>query len=493
MVLKVSRVSPLRGVLRRGDVLVAVDGVPVAGDGTVLYRGYERMSFDYIFSLKHRDEPCTLTYLRRGAPGSAAPYTLQEATVKLRPVPSLVPSTGYDLQPRYLVFGGLVCVPLTVPYLQEFGKDWFSQAPKDLVDLTGQPLLFPGHEAVVMSQVLPDASTAGYNMIDAQLKRADGVMLRSLTHLRDVVTRALGRAALRREVLALVDQHGAAVLQHALPAASRCGADADAGAAPAPVAGEADAEVVAAAARVRSLLALLSELLAVSADPTGPAQVADAAVSGRSLADQHARYLAALRAANALAPAPLDPAAAPAELFSGLLDEDSPFKAYLGPRAAAPAPIGYDAGRDGLLLASNSEFVQQEAEPVPGAPAAPAAEAPAARLGSDNPYNLHPAAAYTFAAADAAPAPAADAAAQWTAPAPAAGSVVTRAALQAVFGRDAPPADAAELLSGGRGGDALVLELGDARTIVLDAASAAERHEEIVVKHNIPYDEFLGN
>lgn len=49
MILKTSLVSSCHGVLQRGDLLVAVDDCPIANDGTVLYRGYERIALDYLY------------------------------------------------------------------------------------------------------------------------------------------------------------------------------------------------------------------------------------------------------------------------------------------------------------------------------------------------------------------------------------------------------------------------------------------------------------
>ena len=174
----VHRTSPCFGHLRRYDVLLAVDDHPIAGDGSVHFRGYERIGFDYLISLKYSGDPCKITFLRRRSPGSAGvagsgsggaalPITastpateveVMERTVDMRPVRHLVSGHGYDKTASYYVFGGMVFVPLSMPYLHEFGKDWYQQAPRDLVQLAVHGnVAFSSQEVVVMTQVLPDA------------------------------------------------------------------------------------------------------------------------------------------------------------------------------------------------------------------------------------------------------------------------------------------------------------------------------------------------
>jgi hypothetical protein len=38
------------------------------------------------------------------------------------------------MEPSYMIFGGLVFVPLTQPFLHEWGTNWYTAAPRELVD-----------------------------------------------------------------------------------------------------------------------------------------------------------------------------------------------------------------------------------------------------------------------------------------------------------------------------------------------------------------------
>ncbi|PNT71253.1 hypothetical protein BRADI_2g25260v3 [Brachypodium distachyon] len=79
----VSRINPLSDaykILRKDDILLEFDGVPVANDGTVPFRNRERITFDHLVSMKKPEEIAVLKVLRDGKE--------HELTVTLRPVSS---------------------------------------------------------------------------------------------------------------------------------------------------------------------------------------------------------------------------------------------------------------------------------------------------------------------------------------------------------------------------------------------------------------------
>lgn len=73
------------------------------------------------------------------------------AFVQLRP---LVPIHQFDVLPSYYIFAGLVFTPLTQPYLQEYGEDWYNTSPRRLCEraLSAYPTE-PGQQLVILSQV----------------------------------------------------------------------------------------------------------------------------------------------------------------------------------------------------------------------------------------------------------------------------------------------------------------------------------------------------
>ena len=100
LITRVSPVSSLAGTVLERDVLTALDGHPIADDGTIAFpsRPQERISFRYLLTRnKYIGDKISLALVRGGKP-----LTLQMA---LEDVPDLVPHSLHDAKPSYLVRG----------------------------------------------------------------------------------------------------------------------------------------------------------------------------------------------------------------------------------------------------------------------------------------------------------------------------------------------------------------------------------------------------
>nr|CAB3461459.1 unnamed protein product [Digitaria exilis] len=87
----VSRINPLSDafrILKKDDILLEFDGVPIANDGTVPFRNRERITFDHLVSMKKPGETAVLKVLRDGKE--------QELSVILRPVLMDDINVGYE-------------------------------------------------------------------------------------------------------------------------------------------------------------------------------------------------------------------------------------------------------------------------------------------------------------------------------------------------------------------------------------------------------------
>lgn len=66
----------------------------------------------------------------------------------------LVPVHQFDKLPSYYIFAGLVFVPLTQPYLHEYGEDWYNTSPRRLCERALKELpKKSGEQLVILSQV----------------------------------------------------------------------------------------------------------------------------------------------------------------------------------------------------------------------------------------------------------------------------------------------------------------------------------------------------
>lgn len=180
----VSKINPLSdayNVLRKDDIVLEFDGVPIANDGTVPFRNRERITFDHLVSMKKPNETAVVRVLRHGEE--------HNLTVLLRPLQPLVPIHQFDKLPSYFVFAGLVFVPLTQPYLHEYGEDWYNTSPRRLCERALRELpRKAGQELVILSQVLMDDINVGYERLaELQVKKVNGVEVENLKHLRKLV------------------------------------------------------------------------------------------------------------------------------------------------------------------------------------------------------------------------------------------------------------------------------------------------------------------
>ena len=151
--------SPASAVLQPGDVVMNIDGRDIAGDGTVELRSGSRTALGYMISRRQLGDTITLETIRNGEPRSVD--MVLDATVHDL---SIVSTKIYDIPPEYMVFGGVLFMPLTINYLETWGSEWYLNAP----DYLTYPYLFSNwrteetEEIVVLAYLLPSDVNTGY-------------------------------------------------------------------------------------------------------------------------------------------------------------------------------------------------------------------------------------------------------------------------------------------------------------------------------------------
>jgi hypothetical protein len=182
----ICRVSPTTittKFLQRGDVIMNIDGHDIANDGTFAVGQKERLSLQHLIQLKYAGEEVQMTVFRQGEE--------LELMVPTHPVPSLVPSTIYDEKQPYFLYGGLSFMPLTKTYLQEWGQNWLSDAPAELLLLMYDNVQsMTDEQPVILSHVFPTKRTAGYSdMIDQRVVSVNGEQVVNLRQMYQLVQR----------------------------------------------------------------------------------------------------------------------------------------------------------------------------------------------------------------------------------------------------------------------------------------------------------------
>lgn len=172
--------------LKENDVILSVDNVAVGEDGTIEYPfpedGVSRIDVEYLTSNKFCGDSIDLAVLRDGE--------RMHISVELTTFESLVPAVLYNRAVTYYIFGGLVFVPLSVPYLRaEYGRSWTSKCKAKLKDLyyNGQRSE-EGEEIVVLSRVLASDCNVGFHKFtNCLLREVNGVEIKNVAQMIGVI------------------------------------------------------------------------------------------------------------------------------------------------------------------------------------------------------------------------------------------------------------------------------------------------------------------
>jgi S1-C subfamily serine protease len=167
-----------RGKLQIGDVLLAIEGDPIANDGTISFRGTERIQFAYAVQHKFIGETVRCRILRDGrAMDVTIPLSTRLDSGRLAPY------TQYDKAPTYYIAGGLVFQPLTLNYLQVWNK--MADVPVHLANY-----YYHGRQSedrrqvIVLTKILGDELTVGYDDFkDHVIIRVNGKEISTTTDL----------------------------------------------------------------------------------------------------------------------------------------------------------------------------------------------------------------------------------------------------------------------------------------------------------------------
>src|SRR5438094_1027830 len=113
LVSSVVAAGPSDGILRSGDVLLAIDNHPFASDGNVELEG-ERADFQEVVERKFKGDSVKLDIWRDKQPMTVKIEFLKTAW------PFLIQGHSYDVRPRYVLYGGLLFQPLNLDLMEAY-------------------------------------------------------------------------------------------------------------------------------------------------------------------------------------------------------------------------------------------------------------------------------------------------------------------------------------------------------------------------------------
>ncbi len=165
--------------LKKGDVILSIDGNALDPYGRFLHPKYGQVSFSHLITSKSVGESMLFELWRDGKK-----MEVQTSVESFDVSQMLVPYHEYDRQPEYIVTAGFVLQKLTREYLMEFGDDMAGQSPPHLYHYYRDLAFKPAPErrnVVILSFVLPASFNLGYTGLGQMVvSKFNGMTIRSI-------------------------------------------------------------------------------------------------------------------------------------------------------------------------------------------------------------------------------------------------------------------------------------------------------------------------
>lgn len=206
-----AKLAPVSSLIFKGDVVLSIDGIRVANDGTIPFRqtksGFrERVQLNYYFTQLFPSDQVKVEILRKGqrmvvnvpvwVPQALVPRILLSKNVVDAEKSRGTGSNGSIVggTPSFLIVGGLVFVPLSKEYLaSEYNTEHmgdFESWAEDyrILSLADQMKREEEEEVVLLSQVIAHNCNIGYEMHrNMQLVSLNGNPIKNLKGLKQLV------------------------------------------------------------------------------------------------------------------------------------------------------------------------------------------------------------------------------------------------------------------------------------------------------------------
>lgn len=160
----VSRVNTLgtgSDELKKGDVVLSINGYPINAYGKYAHPRYDRITFDHLIGSQRAGQILDLEVFRGGKIEK-----LPVVVKNFKAEEMLVPYYEYDKQPEYVMTGGFVFQKLTRDYYKLWGENWSGKVSPHLYQYYYNDAFRPAEDRkdiVILSFVLPAPINQGYN------------------------------------------------------------------------------------------------------------------------------------------------------------------------------------------------------------------------------------------------------------------------------------------------------------------------------------------
>ena len=169
-------------VLKKADVILAIDSNPLNSYGQFMHPKYEWLDFNYLITSKPVGETVLFELWRDGRK-----IHLGAEVKSFKASEMLVPYHEYDQQPEYIITGGFILQKLTREYLKRWGDDWTGKVTPHLYhyyrDFAFKPTSVRNN-IVILSYVLPAEINLGYSDLrQIVVKKFNGMTIRTIADI----------------------------------------------------------------------------------------------------------------------------------------------------------------------------------------------------------------------------------------------------------------------------------------------------------------------
>ncbi|MGL4400938.1 MAG: PDZ domain-containing protein [Luteolibacter sp.] len=187
--------------VKKGDVLLAVDGQPIDRRGYYEHPNYGSLFWGHLIrGGKATGDTVTLSLLRDGKPLEIqATLTREEENARL------VPGYNFGKAPNFLIKGGLVFQELSRPLMESYGENWQTRAPLEFLDAMENPEQYEGKvdRIIFLSGSIPTPATVGYESLrNLIVHKVNGKEVKNMQGLID----AFGSNLTERHSIEFADQ-----------------------------------------------------------------------------------------------------------------------------------------------------------------------------------------------------------------------------------------------------------------------------------------------
>ena len=189
--------STLRGILKEGDILTAVDGHNIEDDGTVEFRNHEYTYFHYFIDAYQMRETVGLDIIRDQKPMHVEALLKHTADDMY-----LVKTTRYDSMPSYFIYGGYIFSPLARNLIASTNRN-----RTKLSNLASQWREEDKSEVVVLLKVLASDMSRGDNAFGMwPIDKVNGEPFKDFAEFYEKINTSIG------EYVVLEDKDGVKVI-----------------------------------------------------------------------------------------------------------------------------------------------------------------------------------------------------------------------------------------------------------------------------------------